>query len=498
MRSNPAIVHSSETRTEGAFRAFFRVRLAPLVLILATLMSTGNAAEQKRLAIFSVAANYYVPVVERDGRDYVGVVEMLDPLGTVSAQNQGSHWTAHYNDAPVEFTAKKTTVRVRGQEVELPAPFLLEGNRGLVPLSGVGSLLPRILGGPVTFHEAARRLLIGSVGVHFTAQIGKSDPPALVMNFSSPVNPMISTEPGKLLMVFARDPLVAPGTSSLSFGNKAIPSANYDEGNGTAIVTVNGSGSLFASFSNAGKTITITATSSAAAPAVAKPSVASAPPSAPTPPAQSTPPPEVATAAEPVPPVRYFAVIDASHGGTERGAALSDQLAEKDVTLAFSRRLRQDLQSQGIPAMLLRDGDNSLTLDQRAEIANRVHPAIYICVHASSDGNGVRLYSPLVPAGAANLGIFFDWNSAQTNFLPLSRAFASALGSELQRKRLAVRVRVAPLRPLNNITRPAIAVELAPPASGIADINSPGYQELVASSVTIAILSMRSQLEAGR
>jgi N-acetylmuramoyl-L-alanine amidase len=284
----------------------------------------------------------------------------------------------------------------------------------------------------------------------------------------------------------------------LSFGNKAIPSANYDEGNGTATVTVNGSGSLFASFSNGGKTITITATSSAAASAVAKPSVASAPPSAPTPPAQSAPPPEVAPAAEPVPPVRYFAVIDASHGGTERGAALSDQLAEKDVTLAFSRRLRQDLQSQGIPAMLLRDGDNSLTLDQRAEIANRVHPAIYICVHASSDGNGVRLYSPLVPAGAANLGIFFDWNSAQTNFLPLSRAFASALGSELQKKRLAVRVRVAPLRPLNNITRPAIAVELAPPASGIADINSPGYQELVASSVTIAILSMRSQLEAGR
>ncbi len=498
MRSNPAIGQSSESRTEGALQAFFRARFAPLLLILATLLLTGNAAEQKQLAIFSVAANYYVPVVEREGRDYVGVVEMLDPLGTVSAQSQGSRWTAHYNDATVEFTVKKTGVRVRGQDVDLPAPFLLEGNRGLVPLSGVGSLLPRILGGPVTFHETARRLLIGSVGVHFTAQIGKSDPPALVMNFSAAVNPMISTEPGKLLMVFARDSLVAPGTSSLSFGNKTIPSANYDEANGAAIITINGSGSLFASFSNAGKTITITATSSAVAAAVAKPSVLTAPPITPAPAPPSAPPVEVVPAAEPAQPVRYFAVIDASHGGSERGAALSDQLAEKDVTLAFSRRLRQDLQSQGIPAMLLRDGDSSLTLDQRAEIANRTQPAIYICVHASSDGNGVRIYSPLIPSGTAGIGIFFDWNTAQTNFLPLSRAFASAVGGELQKKRLAVRVRVAPLRPLNNISRPAIAIELAPPAGTIADVNSPSYQELVASSVTLAILSMRTQLGAGR
>jgi N-acetylmuramoyl-L-alanine amidase len=469
--------------------------LLPLFLLLAVL-DAGSAADQKRLAIYSTVANYRIAVTEHDGRDYVGLLEVLDPLGSVTVLSQPSRWTLRYNDVPVEFVPGKSTVRIRGRDFEIAAPMLLENGHGLVSLSSLSSLLPRILGGPVTFHEASRRLFIGTVAVHFTAQIAKLDPPTLVMNFSAPVNPMISTEPSKVLMAFTRDPLVAPGTQSLSFGNKAISSAVYDENNGAALITINGTGSLFASFSNGGRTITVTAaTPGRPAAAVAQQTIPA--------PAGVTPPPLPAPGAvlpPPVPPVpvKYFAVIDASHGGTERGAALSDSLAEKDVTLDFARRLKQDLQSQGINTLLLRDGDTALTLDQRAAFANHSRPAIYICVHASSEGGGVRVYSALIPSGGINSGVFVDWNTAQTDSLPISRAFVTALGSELQKKRLSVRMLVAPLRPLNNITRPAIAIELGPPGTGIADLNSPGYHELVASSVTLAILSMRSQLESGR
>ena len=60
-------------------------------------------------------------------------------------------------------------------------------------------------------------------------------------------------------------------------------------------------------------------------------------------------------------PTQYFVVMDASHGGDERGAALTDQLAEKDVTLAFARRLHQELQARGFTALLLRDADTTIT-----------------------------------------------------------------------------------------------------------------------------------------
>ncbi len=100
------------------------------------------------------------------------------------------------------------------------------------------------------------RLFAGEVAVHFTAQINQAAAPSLVMNFTSPVNPSISTEPGRLRMVFNHEPLVS-GSAKLTFNSLTIPSATYAESNGTAEIDISGSVPLFASFSNDGRTITI-------------------------------------------------------------------------------------------------------------------------------------------------------------------------------------------------------------------------------------------------
>ena len=269
--------------------------------------------------------------------------------------------------------------------------------------------MQRFLGTAVNFHESSRRLFIGNVAVHFTAQVNRTNPPTLVMNFTAPVNPTIATEPGKLRMVFTREPLVPPGSQTLTFDSPAIPSATFQENNGAAEIAVNGPVPLFASFSNNGRTITITPAPqpapSAQAPA-APPAVA---PGGPVP--QVTP--GTVVPAEASSPVQYFVVVDASHGGDERGAALSDQLAEKDVTLAFGLRLRQQLQAHGISTLVLREGDATMSLDQRANMTNAAHPAIYICLHATSQGTGVRLYTALLPVGSEGQGPFLDWNTAQ-------------------------------------------------------------------------------------
>jgi hypothetical protein len=77
-------------------------------------------------------------------------------------------------------------------------------------------LLPRFLGAPVNFHESARRLFIGGVGIQPSFRLDAANPPRLLLNFSAPVNPTISTEPGKLRMVFKRDPVVSPGSQSIA------------------------------------------------------------------------------------------------------------------------------------------------------------------------------------------------------------------------------------------------------------------------------------------
>jgi N-acetylmuramoyl-L-alanine amidase len=467
-----------------------------LLLTFSTLLT--GAPPEKYLSVYSVAANYSLPQVQREGRQYVGLLEILEPLGKVSAKSDSHGWRLRYNNVEGDFQLGKTHARVQGRDADLGAKFLVENNRGLVPLASLSSLLPRFLGGPATLHEDSGRLFIGSVATHFTAFLSADNPPRLVFHFTAPVNPSVATEPGALRMTFAHEPLVAPASPTLTFGSKAIPSANYSENNGTAMVTVNATIPVMASFSGDRRTVTISAASAAAAATAHAPSATSSAPGPPAAPVQST-----ATASNAVPatlPVsrRYFAVVDASHGGDDHGETLSTTLLEKDVTVALARSLRQELESRGIPTLVLRDSDANLSVDQRAIFANADHAAIYIALHAASTGHGVRVYTALLPYGGDDRGAFLAWTNAQHASLPLSQSAANAVAAEMQRRQIPVRTLTAPLRPLNNVTGAAIAVEVAPQGSDSSQLTAPDYQQLVTSAVATAIAATRDQLGAAQ
>jgi N-acetylmuramoyl-L-alanine amidase len=373
----PAVARASRPRSLSLRSAL------GTALVLNTLLL--SAAPEKHFTVYSVAANYSLTLVQREGRDYVGLLEVLEPLGKVSAKSDGAHWRLHYNNVQGDFQVGKTRTRVQGHDYDLGGKFFVENNRGLVPVSSLSFLLPRFLGGPVTLREESGRLFIGSVATHFTASLSGNNPARLVFNFTAPVNPTIATEPGKLHMTFSREPVVAPASPTLTFGSKAIPSASYAEGNGAAGITVNSTIPVIASFSNEGRTVTITPSSAAAAAAQNGTAATSATPASAEEPANPTPSqaPQVFH--------RYFAIVDASHGGEDHGETLSTSLLEKDVTVSLARSLRQELESRGITTLVLRDSDANLSSDQRAVFANANRAAIYIAVHAASNGHGVRV-----------------------------------------------------------------------------------------------------------
>ncbi len=475
-------------RDTGAVWVWRYAFSASALIVLCALFLSG-AASEKHLSVYSVAANYSVPLVSREGRDYVGLVELLDPLGKVSAKTDGSHWRLRYNNVQADFQAGKTQAQVLGRGADLGGKFLLENKHGLVPVSSLGSLLPRLLGGPVTLHQESDRLFIGSVAIHFTASLFGDNPPRLVLHFSGPVNPSIATEPGALRMTFGREPVVAPASPILTFGSKAIPSAIYSEGNGMATLTVHSTVPVMATFGGDGRTITVAPTSADAAQNAAPSTTAT--PAAPAQPAPAAPVP--ATPAAPVA-RRYFAVVDASHGGDDHGETLSTTLLEKDVTVALARSLRQELESRGISTLVLRDSDANLSVDQRAVFANADHAAIYVALHAASSGRGVRIYTSLLPYGEDDRWPFRSWTTAQRSSLVLSQSTASAIAGELQKRQIPVRALAAPLRPLNNVTGPAVAVEVAPQGSDVSQLTAPDYQQLVTSAVATAIAAARDQL----
>lgn len=460
--------------------------VALCTLVFITVLCLSAAAPEKRLSVFSVAANYSLTLPQREGREYVGLLELLEPLGRVSAKVDGSRWKLRYNNVEADFQDGKTRAKVQNREADLGGRFVLENKRGLVPLGSLSSLLPRILGGPVSLHEEAGRLLIGSVATHFTASLAGDNPPRLVFHFSAPVNPSIANEAGALRMTFSREPVVGPASPRLTFGSKEIPSATYAESNGLAVVTVSSAVPVMATFGNDGRTITITPNAAAAQNAAP---AGTAPGSTP----ESQVPPTAPTA--PVLPARrYFAIVDASHGGDDHGETLSNSLLEKDVNVSLAHSLRQELESRGITTLVLRDSDANLPVDQRAVFANADHAAIYVALHASSSGRGVRVYTALLPYGDDDRGPFKSWTTAQHASLPLSQSTASAITSELQKRQLPVRSLIAPLRPLNNVIGPAIAVEVAPQGSDVAQLAAPDYQQLVMSAVATAIAATRDQL----
>jgi len=191
----------------------------------------------------------------------------------------------------------------------------------------------------------------------------------------------------------------------------------------------------------------------------------------------------------------FFVMIDPSHGGYDKGATFGGKLVEKDITLRLARELRKELEERGIAARLLRESDIDLSLDRRAEITNEQRASLYVALHAGRPGKGVRVYSPALTDTQQPLaGRFLPWESAQSGSLSRSQNLARAVSEELKKKGLAVANLGVPLRPLNNIVAPAIAVELAPEQDDPQSLENQKRQNSVATAIALGIVQARSQI----
>ncbi len=78
-------------------------------------------------------------------------------------------------------------------------------------------------------------------------------------------------------------------------------------------------------------------------------------------------------------------VIDAGHGGSDYGAIGPSGTREKNISLAIARELakliRKDKQFK---VVMTRDRDRTVTLDQRAAIANKAGADLFISIHANA------------------------------------------------------------------------------------------------------------------
>lgn len=81
----------------------------------------------------------------------------------------------------------------------------------------------------------------------------------------------------------------------------------------------------------------------------------------------------------------FTVIIDAGHGGHDSGC-VGKVAKEKNITLDVAKRLADRINKEmpGVKAILTRSDDRFLTLQQRADVANRNSGDLFISIHVNS------------------------------------------------------------------------------------------------------------------
>ncbi len=77
-------------------------------------------------------------------------------------------------------------------------------------------------------------------------------------------------------------------------------------------------------------------------------------------------------------------IVDAGHGGHDRGGVPGQRVSEKALTLDTSLRLKRELENLGFKVVMTRTRDVFVPLSARVAIANRYRNAIFVSVHYNS------------------------------------------------------------------------------------------------------------------
>jgi N-acetylmuramoyl-L-alanine amidase len=194
---------------------------------------------------------------------------------------------------------------------------------------------------------------------------------------------------------------------------------------------------------------------------------------------------------------RNLIFLDPAHGGPDTGAQFPNHILEKDLTLAFTARLRTTLAAASFNIMAPRDADPAEVLlpDQRASLANHARPTACLLIHATPSGSGVHIFTSTLPdIGEVKPWQPVPWDTAQSSFISPSRQLADLIAASLLQAKIPVILSPASIAPLDNLTCPALALEIAPLTIGDATtpVTDAAYQQRIAAAITAAIQQWRT------
>lgn len=117
-------------------------------------------------------------------------------------------------------------------------------------------------------------------------------------------------------------------------------------------------------------------------------------------------------------------VIDAGHGGVEKGAIGCCGDEEKDINLVISKGLKAELELRGAKTYITREGDVDVSLADRVEFAKEKNASILVSVHANALPDG---QDPIKNKGTS---VYYYHNQARALAENILTSMTSQLGTQ--------------------------------------------------------------------
>jgi N-acetylmuramoyl-L-alanine amidase len=497
--------------------------LAIQFILMASWPQAQGSAPGTPLTLLSREGRRPIPTIVLSGQELVALDDVAALFQVaVREDTLAGGLTITYRGRTIVVSTDQPMASVSGRVVALPSPAVRSGNRWYVPID----FLPRALG-PVydtriDLRRPSRLLVVGDLRVpRITARVDMPGPPTHATIEIAPASPVVvTTETGRVIVRIEADALDPALPAS---GGGLIDAIRTGDQPSTIAVLLNERAGAARAVSAESGGITRV---SIDVPAVPSPNETAAAPPAALPPAAGAPPVALPIFSTTRPALQTI-VIDAGHGGDDAGARGARGAQEKVLTLEVARRLRGLIEMRlGVRVVLTREEDRTVTLDERAAVANNSKADLFLSLHLNNslaagvsgaevyyarldregedarraaEDEGVAL--PVLGGTTRSIDVI-QWDLAQARHVEASEVLAGILERDL-RAQVAMSPRPrheAPLRVLTGVNMPAALIEMGylSNADQERQAQTEAFQSSIAQAIYNSIVEFRGYLESQR
>jgi N-acetylmuramoyl-L-alanine amidase len=497
------------------------IALAIQLLLLVSWPQAQGTAPGTPLTLLSRDGRRPIPTIVLSGQELVALDDVAALFQVaVREDTLAGGLTITYRGRTIVMSTDQPMASVSGRVVALPSPAVRSGNRWYVPVDFLSRALGPVYDTRIDLRRPSRLLVVGDLRVpRITARVDMPGPPTHATIEIAPASPVvITTEAGRVIVRIEADALDPALPAS---GGGLIDAIRPGDQPSTIAVLLNErAGPARAASAESGGITRVTIDVAAVPP----PNETAAAPPAALLSAAGAPAPPVFSASRPA---LQTIVIDAGHGGDDTGARGGRGAQEKALTLEVARRLRGLIEMRlGIRVVLTREEDRTVTLDERAAIANNSKADLFLSLHLNNslagrvsgaevyyarldregedarraaEDEGVAL--PVLGGTTRSIDVI-QWDLAQARHVEASEVLADILERDLRAQvSMSPRPRhEAPLRVLTGVNMPAALIEMGylSNANQERQAQTEAYQSSIAQAIYNAIVEFRGYVESRR